>query len=184
MKIYTKTGDNGETSLIGGKRVPKNHARIEAYGTIDELNSIIGMVRNFIIIEDLDIFANIQNKLFNIGSCFAVEREGSRYAIPELEGISNEDINALEQKIDEYAKDLPNLKGFILPAGSEIISWLNIARTVCRRAERKALEIDNIKSDCNNCLIFLNRLSDFLFVVGRKYANDNDIEEILWNNDV
>lgn len=185
MKIYTGTGDKGETSLIGGKRVAKNHVRIEAYGTIDELNSVIGMIKNFKINEDdSKTFSYIQNKLFNIGSCFAIERDGAKYTIPEIPGITENDINFLENKIDEYGSTLPNIKGFILPAGSELISWCNIARTICRRAERRAIEIDNVKTENYNCIIFLNRLSDFLFIAGRKYAKENNVNEILWNNDL
>lgn len=180
MKIYTKTGDNGKTSLIGGKRVSKNDLRIEAYGTVDELNSIVGMIMNFDIDEyDKNIFSIIQNKLFDIGSCLAVD---SDYTQKEIKSISESDISFLEAQIDNFSIDLTTPKAFIIPAGSFLISWCNIARTICRRTERRMVAIKGFCEKYNNCLIFVNRLSDFLFIMGRKYAKENDIDEIYWNN--
>lgn len=185
MKIYTKTGDKGETSLIGGKRVPKNNIRIEAYGTIDELNSVIGMLINFDISnDDKNIFSFIQNRLFDIGCCLATEEEGAKYKIPEIRTIKDKDIELLESAIDKVSSGLDAPKSFIIPAGSFLISWCNIARTICRRAERLMVSIEGFDKKYANCLIFVNRLSDFLFIMGRKFAKENNVKEIFWNNDL
>ncbi len=183
IKIYTKTGDKGKTSLLGGQRVLKNHERLEAYGTVDELNSVIGMLLNFEISEfDKNLISFIQNKLFDAGAFLAAEKSCSQYPLPELKSISQADIQQLEQAIDIFSSGLPELKNFVIPAGSEQISWCNIARTVCRRAERRIISIKNAPENYLNIIIFMNRLSDLLFVMGRKYAKDNNIEEILWKN--
>jgi cob(I)alamin adenosyltransferase len=183
MKIYTKTGDKGKTSLIGGRRVSKYDDRIEAYGTIDELNSVVGMIRNFDMSEDdKNIFSFIQNRLFDIGCCLAVDPECNKSKIPGIHIITGKDISDLEKAIDNASADLDIPKSFIIPTGNSIISWCNIARTVCRRAERRICAIDNLDQTFENCLIFVNRLSDFLFIMGRKFAKENNIKEILWNN--
>ena len=184
MKVYTKTGDKGQTSLVGGQRVSKSNIRIEAYGTIDELNSFIGMLRNYKIdSHDLDLLSFIQNKLFDIGSVLAFIEKDAKYKV-ELKQIEDIDIKRLEQSIDTYSKELPIQKNFIIPAGSEIISWCNICRTICRRAERRIIEINDTDFSNSNLNIFINRLSDLLFVMGRKYANNNNVEEIIWRNDL
>jgi cob(I)alamin adenosyltransferase len=182
-KIYTKTGDKGKTSLLGGQRVMKNHERLEAYGTIDELNSTIGMLLNHkTSAYDKNLIDFIQNKLFDAGAFLAAEKSCSQYPLPELKSISDSDIKQLEQAIDIFSTGLPELKNFIIPAGSEQISWCNIARTVCRRAERRVISIKNARENYINIIIFINRLSDLLFVMGRKYAKENNIKEILWKN--
>ena len=184
MKIYTKTGDKGETSLLGGKRVRKDNARLEAYGTIDELNSFIGMLLTFNIDEfDKNLIGFIQNRLFDIGAFLAAEEEDAEYPLPKLNQICDNDINTLEQAIDRYSIDLPELKNFVIPAGNEIISWCNICRTICRRAERRIISVD-INNKYENIVVFTNRLSDLLFVMGRKYAKELNIKEILWNNNL
>ncbi len=184
MKIYTKTGDKGQTSLASGQRINKNDVRIEAYGTIDELNSFVGMIRNF----EVDAIENkllefVQNRLFDIGSILATKKDGAKYDI-NLREICQSDIEKLEQYMDDHIQNLPNLKGFVIPAGSELISWCNICRTVCRRAERQILSIETDVDNFDEICIFINRLSDLLFVMGRVFAKKNNVEEILWNKDL
>ncbi len=185
MKVYTKTGDKGTTSLLGGQRVPKDTERLEAYGTIDELNSYIGMIRNFLTEKyDLDLIAFIQNRLFDIGAELSAVYEGAKYKMPDFRKIIKSDIEYLESAIDKYTEILPKLKSFVMPAGSEKICWYNIARTVCRRAERRIISIENSEAQYKNVIVFVNRLSDLLFVMGRKSAKDENVEEILWNIDL
>lgn len=185
MKVYTKTGDKGQTSLLGGQIVDKDNARLEAYGTIDELNSFVGMIRNFIKDEyDINLIAFIQNRLFDIGSELSAVDEGAEFPLPELRKIKKSDIDYLEQSIDRYCVNLPKLKNFVIPAGSELISWCNISRTVCRRAERRIISIEDAKNKYSDIIIFINRLSDLLFVMGRKFAKEQNVDEILWNNNL
>jgi cob(I)alamin adenosyltransferase len=139
MKIYTKTGDKGFTSLIGGTRVPKHHLRIESYGTVDELNSYIGLIRDQEITNhDKDFLKEIQDRLFTIGSSLAADPEKSKMVIPDL---NPEDIELLEKEMDEINLQLPELKHFILPGGSNIVSYCHMARCVCRRAERLTVHL-------------------------------------------
>lgn len=181
MKIYTKVGDKGNTSLLGGQIVRKDSLRIEAYGTIDELNSFIGMLLNFKIDNsDKEIINFVQIRLFDIGSILAADEKNAKYKLPELRQITNEDISTLEQAIDKNSENLPKLKSFVLPAGSEFISWCNISRTVCRRTERLIVSAKDEIFIPDEIFIFINRLSDYLFVLGRKYAIVNNIDEILW----
>ena len=185
MKVYTKIGDKGKTSLLGGQKVSKDNVRLEAYGTIDELNSFIGMLLNFKISEyEKNLITFIQNRLFDVGSELSAVEENAEYPIPELRKIQKSDINLLEQSIDMFSFELPELKQFILPAGNEYISWCNICRTICRRAERRIVSIESANEKHSDVIIFINRLSDLLFVMGRKYAKDNNVEEILWNNNL
>jgi cob(I)alamin adenosyltransferase len=185
MKVYTKTGDKGFTSLLGGQKVTKDDNRLEAYGTVDELNSFIGMIRNFEIDDyDINLIAFIQNRLFDIGSQLSAVDEGVEFPLPELRKIRKKDIEYLEQSIDMYCNNLTKLKNFIIPAGSELISWCNISRTVCRRAERRIVAIDKSSELFDEVVIFINRLSDLLFVMGRKYAKDENVNEIIWNNNL
>jgi cob(I)alamin adenosyltransferase len=178
MKIYTKNGDQGLTSLIGGTRVPKHTLRIEAYGTVDELMSHIGLVRdqdiNTLFIEQL---LHIQDRLFTIGSHLASDPEKSKMKLPE---IYEEDVTWLEQKIDQQEMNLPPMKSFILPGGHTTVSYCHIARCVCRRAER-LVEHLNSEQPVNPLLLkYLNRLSDYLFVLSRSISQEVKAKEIPW----
>ncbi len=178
MKIYTKTGDKGETSLFGGKRVPKYNIQIEAYGTIDELNSYIGLVRDYTKNEhDRAVLLDIQNELFTVGAILAYDRKNENAKIPTC----HEDwITNLEKEIDKILDIVPPSKHFILPGGHKAVSFCNVARTVCRRAERQSLEVNSHIYIDNNALKYLNRLSDYLFALGRKLALEYNAEENKW----
>jgi len=178
MKIYTKTGDKGQTSLIGGTRVPKFHVRIESYGTVDELNSYIGLI----MCQDIDvhhqqILKEIQDRLFTIGSSLASDPERSKMKIPDL---LESDIVLLETEMDEMNEVLPELRHFILPGGSTTVSYCHLARCVCRRAERLTVELASESFVDSNITIYLNRLSDYLFVLGRKLGADQNTAENIW----
>jgi cob(I)alamin adenosyltransferase len=178
MKIYTKTGDKGFTSLIGGTRVPKHHLRIESYGTVDELNSYIGLIRDQdLTAHDKELLKEIQDRLFTIGSSLAADPEKSKMVIPDLDLT---DIELLEQEMDSMNETLPPLKHFILPGGSNTISYCHIARCVCRRAERLVVHLAEESVVDDKVIIYLNRLSDYLFTLGRKIANDQKIAENQW----
>ncbi len=178
MKIYTKTGDKGLTSLIGGTRVPKHHVRIEAYGTVDELNSYIGLVRSQAIdAAQLIILKEVQDRLFTLGALLASDPEKSRMKVPDLH---LEDITLLEQNIDLMNEVLPPLKHFILPGGNTIVSYCHLARCVCRRAERLATQLHEEAPVEPLVMQYLNRLSDYLFVLGRKITLDTNAEEFIW----
>jgi cob(I)alamin adenosyltransferase len=178
FKVYTKTGDKGETSLIGGTRVPKHHIRIESYGTVDELNSYIGLIRD----QPIDnhsktILVEIQDRLFTIGSSLASDPEKSKMKIPDLK---EDDILLLETEIDKMEETLPEMKSFVLPGGHTTVSFCHIARCVCRRAERLTIHLS--ENDYVNELVikYLNRLSDYLFVLSRKFSQDLNASEIPW----
>jgi cob(I)alamin adenosyltransferase len=185
MKIYTKTGDKGKTALFGGTKVPKHHIRIESYGTVDELNSHLGLVRD----QDIDkhsksILATIQNKLFTVGAILATDPEKAmlksgkeRLNIPK---ISNEDIELLEQEMDNMNEALPPMTHFILPGGHQTVSFCHIARCVCRRAERLAAALNDLEPFQPETLMYLNRLSDYLFVLARKLSKDLQADEVKW----
>lgn len=178
MKIYTKTGDKGQTSLIGGTRVPKYHLRIESYGTVDELNSYIGLI----MCQDIDthyqtILKEIQDRLFTIGSSLASDPEKSKMKIPDL---LSTDITLLENEMDQMNDQLPELKHFILPGGNTIVSYCHLARCVCRRAERLTVHLAEESFVDSNITIYLNRLSDYLFVLARKLSADAKTEENVW----
>jgi len=178
MKIYTKTGDKGYTSLIGGTRVAKHHIRIESYGTVDELNSYIGLIADQdIAAHDKEILKQIQDRLFTIGSSLASDPEKSRMVIPDLH---LEDIELLELEMDAMNKHLPVLRHFILPGGSNAISYCHIARCVCRRAERISVQLAEESTVDEKVNIYLNRLSDYLFTLARKIGNDSKIPENQW----
>lgn len=178
MKIYTKKGDLGETSLIGGKRVPKNDIKIEAYGTVDELNSWIGLIRDQKISTDkIDQLLEIQDRLFTIGSLLAKSADGTKMQLPTLD---EKDITFLEGAIDQMNEQLPEMKSFILPGGDTIISYSHIARCVCRRAERLTVALHQVQPDYKIELKYLNRLSDYLFVLSRKLTADLNAKEIPW----
>ncbi|MBL0096656.1 MAG: cob(I)yrinic acid a,c-diamide adenosyltransferase [Bacteroidetes bacterium] len=178
MKIYTKTGDKGQTSLIGGTRVPKHHLRIEAYGTVDELNSWIGLLRDQPVDDhSITILLEIQDRLFTIGSHLASDPEKSRMKLPE---ITNNDVQLLEKEIDLMEYELPELKSFVLPGGHPVVSFTHIARCVCRRCERLVTHL-NEETAINEVIgVYLNRLSDYLFVLSRFLANRNNAAESPW----
>ncbi len=177
MKIYTKTGDKGQTSLVDGRRVPKYHLRLDAYGTIDELNSFLGLLcTSPLEAQSAATLHRIQNLLFSIGSILATEN-------PEkikINGIEENDIEHLENEIDRLTAELPPLRNFILPGGDVAVSHCHIARTVCRRAERLCYNLANEANIDSLILVYLNRLSDYLFTLSRKIAADNGVEEVKW----
>ena len=178
MKIYTKTGDKGETSLIGGTRVPKYHLRIESYGTVDELNSYIGLI----MCQQIDqhhytMLKEIQDRLFTIGSSLASDPDHSKMKIPDLKF---DDISLLESEMDKMNEVLPELKHFVLPGGNTTVSYCHLARCVCRRAERMIVHLANESFVDENITIYLNRLSDYLFVLARKLNQDANTEEHIW----
>lgn len=179
MKIYTKTGDKGTTALIGGTRVAKSHLRIEAYGTVDELNSYIGLVRDQEVnIVRADILKEIQDRLFTIGSSLATDPDKNvKMATPDLHEA---DITLLEREIDAMSEDVPPLRAFILPGGHQSVSFCHVARCVCRRAERIAIRLQEESPVENLVIIYLNRLSDYLFALGRRMTYELHAEEITW----
>jgi cob(I)alamin adenosyltransferase len=178
MKIYTKTGDKGTTSLIGGKRVPKYNLRIEAYGTIDELICYIGLIRD----QNIDAKSKssllvIQDKLMVCASILATDCENCEIKLPELKET---DITFLESEIDAMEAELEPLRSFILPGGHTTVSFCHISRTICRRAERIAIQLFEKFNVPDNVLKYINRLSDYLFVLSRKLGKDLNIKEITW----
>ena len=177
-KIYTKTGDSGTTSLIGGQRVPKFDERIETYGTVDELNSWLGLISDQDIDEDTrNVLIEIQDRLFTLESLLAKGPEANDFNLPVL---AENDILFLETEIDKMNEHLPTLDSFILPRGHTIVSYCHLARTVCRRAERLAIRLKmNYHVEPLN-IKYLNRLSDYLFVLSRKIAQNLGVEETLW----
>ena len=178
-KIYTKTGDDGTTGLFGGGRVPKDSARIEAYGTVDELNSTIGLARTSCEhLELTSLLESIQQNLFVLGADLATPIETrSDYEVPRIEP---RDVTALERAIDEHDAQLPSLKRFILPGGSELAARLHLARTVCRRAERALVALRRREAIGQHDLIFLNRLSDLLFVLARRANQLAGVGDVEW----
>lgn len=180
MKIYTRTGDKGTTSLIGGTKVPKSHLRIEAYGTVDELNSHIGLCLDMLTDEaSRQLLRVVQDRLFTIGSSLACDPvKEPRMRIPDLK---EEDITLLEKEMDKMNEALPEMKHFILPGGHVTVSQLHIARCVCRRAERAVVRLEMEDQEVDNIIIrYLNRLSDYLFVLGRYAGMLLNAEEIPW----
>jgi cob(I)alamin adenosyltransferase len=178
FKIYTKTGDKGETSLIGGTRVPKFHIRIEAYGTVDELNSYIGLIRDQQIDENSkNTLIEIQDRLFTIGSLLAEDSGKSKMKLPQ---IKEDDIIFLEKQIDFMDETLEPMKSFVLPGGHTIISYCHIARCVCRRAERLTIHLATELEVNELIIIYLNRLSDYLFVLSRYQSKELNAKEIPW----
>ena len=178
MKIYTKTGDKGLTSLIGGTRVPKSSLRIECYGTVDELNAHIGLVRD----QDVNaarrpLLKEIQDRLFTIGSALAADPEKSKMKLPDLHEA---DVTLLEDEMDRLNLDLPELRAFILPGGHPAVSHAHVARCVCRRAERLVIHLGEESFVAELVAIYLNRLSDFLFVLSRAMAHELGVEEVTW----
>lgn len=178
MKIYTKKGDKGQTSLLGGSRVPKHHIRIEAYGTVDELNSHIGLIRDQKIDQHtIEILLHIQDRLFTIGAALASEPEKSKMKVPDLK---EEDVELLEKEIDKMNDVLPEMRSFILPGGHPTVSFCHIARCVCRRAERITIRLSEESFVPEIIIKYLNRLSDYLFVLCRKLTHGLNANEIPW----
>ena len=181
MKVYTKKGDKGQTQLLGGSIVDKDHLKLECYGTIDELNSFIGNICD----QDLkefhkEILLNIQNQLFNLGSVISFDGKKDKINLPN---ITAKNIEMLEKAIDKMEESLPMLKNFILPSGHPTTSKCHIARTVCRRAERNLVALSKTSEINNLHLQYLNRLSDYLFVLSRAVLKENNAEEIEWEKD-
>lgn len=185
MKIYTKTGDKGTTALFGGTRVPKHHIRIESYGTVDELNSHLGLIRDQNIkTQYKEILMHIQDRLFTVGAILATDPQKAilkngkqRLNIPK---ISEADIKRLEDEMDRMNDALPAMTHFVLPGGHPTVSFCHIARCVCRRAERLSSELNDLEPFQPETLTYLNRLSDYLFVLARKLSNELKAEEIQW----
>jgi len=180
LKIYTKTGDKGTTSLIGGTKVPKSHLRIEAYGTVDELNSFIGLVSDQQTdAQSKKVLNEIQDRLFTIGSSLACDPEKEpKLKIPDLK---ESDVQFLEKEIDKMNESLPEMKSFILPVGHVAVSTTHIARTVCRRAERNCVNMQQQKMEIEPLIIiYLNRLSDYLFILARYTGHLLNVKEIPW----
>jgi len=185
MKIYTKTGDKGTTGLFGGTRVPKHHLRIESYGTVDELNSYIGLVKDQAIDNDTKTtLIKIQNDLFTLGSMMATPSEKEtlkngeqRLNIPEVDTKS---VTYLEKEINKMNEKLPKMTHFILPGGHTTVSYCHIARCVCRRAERLSVSLHQQEGINPIILTYLNRLSDFLFMLARKLSKDLSVQEVKW----
>ena len=185
MKIYTKTGDKGTTALFGGTRVPKHDIRIESYGTVDELNSYIGLIRDQDINDDYkNILVIIQHKLFTVGAILATDPKKAILkngkARLDIEKISIKDIELLEQEMDNMNELLPPMTHFVLPGGHQTVSFCHIARCVCRRAERLASALNELEPFEANALTYLNRLSDYLFVLARKLTYILQANEIKW----
>lgn len=180
LKIYTKTGDGGKTSLIGGTKVPKNHIRIESYGTVDELNSWIGLCGDHITDEASRIMLKeIQDRLFTIGSSLACDPD--KEPLMKIPDLKQEDIKLLELSIDTMNETLPVMKSFILPGGHVAVSNLHIARCVCRRAERICVHMQEEQIFIDPLVIqYLNRLSDYLFVLARYIGHLAGASEIAW----
>jgi cob(I)alamin adenosyltransferase len=178
MKIYTKTGDKGLTSLIGGVRVPKHHIRIESYGTVDELNSYLGLVKDvYQEAHSASTLSEIQDRLFTIGSHLASAPEKAKMKVPDL---LETDVTLLETEIDKMDKILPPLTSFILPGGHAAVSHCHIARCICRRAERICVQLSEEEMVEEIIIRYLNRLSDYLFMLCRMIAHDLKVPETAW----
>jgi cob(I)alamin adenosyltransferase len=185
MKVYTKTGDTGTTALFGGTRVPKHHIRIESYGTVDELNSHIGLIRDQEINSHYkDVLIEVQDRLFTVGAILATppEKETLKNGEKRLQnlGILESDIEYLEKEIDTMEDSLPQMTHFVLPGGHTTVSYCHIARCVCRRAERLSVHLNDIEPTDELVIKYLNRLSDYLFVLARKLSFDLKADEVQW----
>ncbi|MEM0998512.1 MAG: cob(I)yrinic acid a,c-diamide adenosyltransferase [Bacteroidota bacterium] len=178
MKVYTKKGDGGQTSLIGGTRVPKHHLRIDAYGTVDELNSTLGRLGDFAAVgEHLPFLREIQDRLFTMGSQLAADPEKNRMELPSLRAS---DVEKLEKGIDQMEEGLEPLRNFILPGGHPANSTAHVARCICRRAERLVVNLSERTAVDPLALQYLNRLSDWLFVFAREMSRATGSTEIVW----
>lgn len=181
MRVYTRTGDKGKTSLASGNRVSKFHPRLEAYGSVDELNSHLGLLSSEVPdLEAKKLILRIQNRVFAISSRLAVDDESMAAKLPR---IKDADIVDLENDMDRMLDLLPPLNNFILPGGHPLVAQCHVARTVCRRVERIMVSLaEQIEID-ENMIIYINRLSDYLFVLARKTGKDLNIQELLWTPD-
>ncbi len=180
MKIYTKTGDRGETGLFGGQRVQKNNTRIQAYGTVDELNAFIGVLCDST--EDQWIkthLINIQHRLFSLGAYLATPPKEEKASL-EVPDVFQEDIEVLEKEMDRMDAALEPLRNFILPGGHLQVSFAHLARTVCRRAEREVITLHQQETLAPLAIQYLNRLSDYFFILARYLAKELDVKEVLW----
>lgn len=178
FKIYTKGGDKGQTSLLGGARVYKYDPRIEAYGTLDELNSFIGVVRDMNINAAYKtVLLKIQHKIFEAESHLAADKPEHTEGLPQIE---DSDIELLEQEIDKMNASLPELRSFILPGGHLVVSYCHVCRTICRRAERLTIKLSELYPVDERILKYLNRLSDYFFVLARSIAKEIGVEEVRW----
>lgn len=178
MKIYTKTGDTGTTALIGGSRVSKAHIRIDTYGTVDELNAWIGLLRDQPVnIGRRDLLKEIQDRLFTVGSHLAAEPDQTRKKLPDLHEA---DLTLLENEMDAMDAQLPQLRAFVLPGGHESVSFGHVARTVCRRAERTVILLHELEPVEEIVIRYLNRLSDYLFMLCRMMTHELGAEEVAW----
>ena len=181
MRVYTRTGDKGTTSLASGTRVPKDHPRLETYGSVDELNSNLGMLTSLVVDDHaLKILAKVQNRIFTISSRLAVDKQEYLKLLPE---IKDKDITELETDMDRMLDLLPPLRNFIIPGGNQAVAQCHIARTVCRRVERLMVGLSETVNIQENMLKYINRLSDYLFVLARKTGQDLGVEEITWTAD-
>lgn len=178
IKIYTKTGDRGETSILGGTRLPKHHIRIEAYGTVDELNSYLGLLRDLIQTKEIvDLILVIQDRLFTIGSHLAADPVKNKMKLPP---VHDEDVTELENAIDKINEILPPMKFFVLPGGHATVSHCHIARCICRRAERAVLRLSENEPVDEIHYRYLNRLSDYIFILSRFLTHTYQAQEIPW----
>ena len=181
MKVYTKKGDKGNTQLLGGSMVKKNHIKLECYGSIDELNAFIGNICDQeISARHKEILLKIQNQLFNLGSCISFDGKKDKVKLPN---VTEENIEMMEKEIDKMNASLPPLKNFILPSGFPTVSKCHIARTICRRAERNLVALGQKEKADPLHLKYLNRLSDYLFVLARFILMENDTSAIEWQKD-
>ena len=180
MKIYTKTGDQGETSLLGGTRVSKAHIRIEAYGTLDELNSFLGLLADQPVnSKRRDFLIAVQNHLFVMGSILASDPQKSKVKVPSFDPNQ---VEVLEKEIDSMNRNLTELRNFILPGGNKSVSICHVARSVCRRAERAVIRLAETDGVDMVLIKYLNRFSDYLFVLARKMSQELEVDEVLWKS--
>ncbi len=179
MKIYTKKGDTGNTSLLTGQKVPKSHEQVAAYGDVDELNAFVGLLKDQDSVEARikQQLYWIQESLFSLGSILAAGRDAEKYNLPKISEI---EITQLENWIDHYTAKVPELKNFILPGGHVAVSHCHICRTICRRAERSAEKLNQLEEISENIIPFLNRLSDYFFILARKIGHDLEVPETPW----
>jgi cob(I)alamin adenosyltransferase len=181
MKIYTRTGDEGETGLFGGGRVPKGHLRVEAYGTVDELNAVLGMCVEAVEAEDVEAWLLlVQQDLFNLGASLATPGAESGQARPAIPELPTERIEEMERWIDSASEECPELRAFILPGGSRVAGVLHLARAVCRRAERAVERLNREEPVDPVVLRYLNRLSDLLFALARLVNHRSGVPDVLW----